>query len=238
MSSSKVDYWREYRIRNREKLRAYYARPEVKSRRANRLKKWSVENAEKRRISSRKSRLKHRAKRLAETKAWHEKNKSRVSRLGKFYKQRHRARYQAYNKLYHSKRWASDPEYRRRAKDQSLAWGKLNPDKRRKSGKEYARRNPHVFLAKAHKYRALRRSVTTDISGISDFIKYVKSAVEIRCFYCDNPVPKSKRHIDHKVPLIRGGKHELSNLCCACQSCNCRKSSKTPEEFALYRNQN
>lgn len=40
-------------------------------------------------------------------------------------------------------------------------------------------------------------------------------------------------HIDHIMPLSRGGLHELGNLCISCVSCNLRKHARHPEEFAL-----
>lgn len=50
-----------------------------------------------------------------------------------------------------------------------------------------------------------------------------------KCFYC-----KSKLdifHVDHKIPLSRGGLHDENNLCLACPSCNLKKHAKTEEEF-------
>lgn len=52
------------------------------------------------------------------------------------------------------------------------------------------------------------------------------------CFYCgstDQPT------IDHKMPLSRGGTHDLDNLCRACLSCNSRKRAMTSEEYISSR---
>ena len=43
------------------------------------------------------------------------------------------------------------------------------------------------------------------------------------CAYC----PRTTRlHIDHVVPLVRGGKHDISNIVPACESCNTSKGAR------------
>lgn len=37
--------------------------------------------------------------------------------------------------------------------------------------------------------------------------------------------------IDHVIPLSRGGTHDVSNLVCACSSCNSSRSARTTEEW-------
>lgn len=46
---------------------------------------------------------------------------------------------------------------------------------------------------------------------------------EHTCKYCGN----SKRlHVDHKIPLARGGSNSFENLITSCETCNCSKGSK------------
>lgn len=50
------------------------------------------------------------------------------------------------------------------------------------------------------------------------------------CRYCastDGPF-----HIDHVIPLSRGGTHDLGNLAVACHGCNSAKSGKLLSEWA------
>lgn len=49
-----------------------------------------------------------------------------------------------------------------------------------------------------------------------------------RCFYCLTPLSSEPRkiHMDHIVPLSRGGLHDRKNLCLACQTCNESKQNK------------
>lgn len=51
------------------------------------------------------------------------------------------------------------------------------------------------------------------------------------CFYCGAP----ETHIDHNIPLSRGGTDDISNILPSCRSCNSSKSGKTAMEFLLHR---
>lgn len=45
------------------------------------------------------------------------------------------------------------------------------------------------------------------------------------------PFQIGKDHLEHKTPLSRGGTNIKTNLAIACQKCNCRKHTKTEEEY-------
>lgn len=49
-----------------------------------------------------------------------------------------------------------------------------------------------------------------------------------RCAYCGG---EESLHLDHKVPLSRGGSHIEANLQWLCGRCNTRKGTKTDAEF-------
>jgi 5-methylcytosine-specific restriction endonuclease McrA len=51
------------------------------------------------------------------------------------------------------------------------------------------------------------------------------------CICCGAPF----EHLDHNVPLIRGGSHTLDNLVPLCQDCNLAKSGKCPYRFYAER---
>lgn len=52
------------------------------------------------------------------------------------------------------------------------------------------------------------------------------------CYWCNCSLKKAKVHIDHYVPLSRGGEHTLSNLVVSCAICNRKKFAKSPYDFA------
>ena len=50
-----------------------------------------------------------------------------------------------------------------------------------------------------------------------------------RCYYCGRG--DCDLHLDHRIPLARGGSNWASNLVPACPSCNCSKGSQTETEY-------
>jgi len=52
------------------------------------------------------------------------------------------------------------------------------------------------------------------------------------CYWCDKQLIPEQTHVDHYMPLSKGGKHTISNLVMACSKCNRIKSNKDPLKFA------
>ena len=44
-----------------------------------------------------------------------------------------------------------------------------------------------------------------------------------RCQYCGAPAPEVRLVVDHIIPLVDGGTHDLDNLITACSECNAGK---------------
>ena len=103
----------------------------------------------------------------------------------------------------------------------------------------WKRANRDRVCAMSSMRRARKLSATIgNPEDIKAFYRYVKTAADLRCHWCGNAVEIADRHVDHIVPLARGGLHCLSNLCCACSQCNLHKGALLPSEFiARCRNQ-
>ena len=75
-----------------------------------------------------------------------------------------------------------------------------------------------------------RRAICKEGSVTTEQLE-VLIATATNCHYCKCAVTDNNRHIDHYIPLSKGGLHDLQNLVIACSACNLRKSAKMPEEF-------
>ena len=53
-------------------------------------------------------------------------------------------------------------------------------------------------------------------------------AHEGRCYYCGTDGPM---HMEHMIPLSRGGTHTADNVVPACPTCNLSKHTLTADEF-------
>lgn len=51
------------------------------------------------------------------------------------------------------------------------------------------------------------------------------------CFWCEEEAGE-KFHLDHAIPLSKGGPNLPENIVIACELCNRRKHAKMPDEFA------
>lgn len=106
---------------------------------------------------------------------------------------------------------------------------KANKEKISEQKREYRK----TVSAKASDFnkRSKRRSIEKkgDVSILD--ITNIKQNAKV-CYWCHKPLKDLKVHIDHYIPLAKGGKHTLSNLVVSCQSCNNKKHAKDPIEFA------
>lgn len=93
-------------------------------------------------------------------------------------------------------------------------WAKNNPERRR----------VHV---KTCKHR--RRSQTNGWIPSSKLSAWEGAQAKV-CHWCE--VECDTYHLDHRVPLARGGEHSLRNLVISCPACNRRKGARCPIEFA------
>lgn len=130
----------------------------------------------------------------------------------------------------HSRLWHNaNPQSRREA---NRRWQAANPDKQRRSIQRWREAHPDRLLALSAKRRAMEKRATVgDLDAIAAVYERARSAARVRCAYCGKYPKPGERHVDHKIPLARGGAHSAENLCITCAGCNLRKHKKTPKEF-------
>lgn len=90
----------------------------------------------------------------------------------------------------------------------SKEWRKKNPDK--------------VKIAKARR----RAGVGFDVSDL----ERIRRAQRGRCGYCQSRL--TEEHIDHIIPIARGGTNDRKNIQLLCPPCNQRKAARDPIVFA------
>ena len=118
----------------------------------------------------------------------------------------HRAKIRAYNVAYLD-------AHRDEQAARTAAWKKANPDKVRAN---YHRR-------RARKLGNSGTHTAQDIQRQGDSQKW-------RCWWCGKNCA-DKYHVDHLIPLSKGGHNNPSNIVISCPRCNCSKHDKTPDEF-------
>lgn len=107
--------------------------------------------------------------------------------------------------------------------DRQHAWYEKNKEVIQARVACYKKEHPEQYQMYANRRIAAKKTDIVENFSINDIaIMYGD-----KCFYC----AAAFEHIDHFVPLSKGGEHTLENVRPSCQACNLRKSNKMPGEF-------
>jgi 5-methylcytosine-specific restriction endonuclease McrA len=126
--------------------------------------------------------------------------------------ERRRGIYGIRAKVWRAKKIVEDPNRRALEVERSVAWQKRNPESVRMN--HHRRRARKVAAAGGGVTAAQWAGIVLVFGGV--------------CSYCRQA---KKITVDHFVPLIRGGKHDVSNVVPACRSCNASKKDRDPFEW-------
>lgn len=109
-----------------------------------------------------------------------------------------------------------------RYKENNARWAKTEKGKAR-------------MMASRNKRRAQKAKTESRVTGqeLIDLISVSKD-----CAYCQQPLSTKPghRHVDHVMPLEKGGEDRIENLVVACQTCNLRKHAMLPWEWGKLMN--
>lgn len=146
-----------------------------------------------------------------------------------------------------AKKLAEDPEYfKKKAAANSeknttraTKWIEDNRDKFNARQRKRRVNNP-IVKAKESVIRHTRRARMRNAEGsyTDEDILHIFEEQEGRCAYCGITLfwsIKNDVHIDHIIPLARGGTNWPSNLNCTCKDCNLSKGDKTLDEWIVAR---
>jgi len=154
-------------------------------------------------------------------------NKERLAERRKKDRERIRVSDAAYYAAHKEEKNASCAAYRvahlkeRRAYD--VAYRAANPEKMK----------VHKAARRALKAGALIGATAAQKAEIAAIYKRALGVPKIRCYLCGELIPLGKRHVDHILPLAKGGAHRPSNLAIACSLCNLKKGAKLPSEVGI-----
>ena len=125
-------------------------------------------------------------------------------------------------------------KYPEKNRDRQRAYRRDHVEQCREYNRGYRRRHPDRDLASVHKRRGFKRGnggTYTPDDIRAQVLMQTNSRGELHCWWCDCVIMNDVYHIDHRIPLSRGGANSPENLCIACPTCNLRKQDKLPQEW-------
>lgn len=127
---------------------------------------------------------------------------------------------------------------RERRRIYSIGYRNKNRIKLRKYCREYYHKNITKMRKKERERTLLRRYGITIELLQKIYEENIKLFGTLTCYYCKEKIIFGNDHIEHKIPLSRGGLNTLENLTISCPLCNFTKGRKTDLEFLEWRNKN
>lgn len=166
------------------------------------------------------------------------------------WQQKHADKLQESREANREKKRAYDAQYRienvDRRRENTRRWAAENPQKKRLAdAASHAARDKEVERARlkkwhadhpgakrAHEYNRRDRKRGGKLS--SDIVTRLMTLQRGLCACCMTDI-KSKYHVDHIMPLARGGENVDSNAQLLCPPCNMQKKAKHPVDFMQQR---
>ena len=96
--------------------------------------------------------------------------------------------------------------------------------------RQYRKDHPESHRRRNAKRRAVKKNAPIgDLAAIVNWESTWRSGKTVACHWCRKRVKTSDVHVDHVVPLSKGGAHDVENMCVACAKCNLSKHAKSPD---------
>lgn len=173
-----------------------------------------------------------------QSKAYSLSNKSSLSEYQKVYANKNKEQLKEYRKQY------NEDNFDEIAKKKK-AYYRANREKTLEYNRDYYENNRESIIYNSIKYgqsmpgkmskravmqkRKLQKTYTNDGTLTKDTLSDLYKKQKGQCKYCDELLDFSVKHsvhLDHVIPLSKGGSHSISNVVWSCKSCNLRKSDK------------
>ena len=125
-----------------------------------------------------------------------------------------------------ARRWYA--EHRERGGAKAKEWRERNPEKRQRICQRWIKSHPAYNRAKEHRRRSRKLSAGGSELPFDEHAQLKRQ--HGKCYYCQSKL--TKYHIEHVIPLSRGGSDHPDNKVLACPSCNLSKHDKLPHEWS------
>jgi len=216
----------------------YYAKN--REREAARSRVYRAANLEKTRLSADRYREQNLNKELARCARYRADNREKISDAQRKRHVEHpELRHRYYRKWYEAKRAAILEAKRARylenqekEKQRRERYRAEHPDKTRESNRKWAVSHPEKVAQRGRNRRA-RELGAEGHHTPADVTRIFDQQIG-KCAGCGAAITKTgkgKYHIDHVMPLCRGGSNNPDNLQLLCPPCNHRKNDKHPDEW-------
>lgn len=105
-------------------------------------------------------------------------------------------------------------------------WNKDHPEKNAAFQRKYKQNHPSAHKLRQHLRRNSKSAIDGNLATAADIVNLLKSQNN-RCWYCQCEL-NDNYHIDHFIPISKGGAFSAGNLRIACQPCNSHKHNILP----------
>ncbi len=157
-------------------------------------------------------------------------NREKIAIYQKQYRDKNRERLAAHQAANNEHRAVNQKTWRAANPDYKVEYRELNHKKLLAQEKAWRAANPGLASIKNGKRLTRKGKVTVgDLAAMAEWEAKWRSRKIVVCHWCRKRVKTSDVHIDHVIPLSKGGPHAVENLCVSCRRCNLSKQAKLPE---------
>ena len=124
--------------------------------------------------------------------------------------------------------------------ENSRKWRAANPDRLRESNRSYQLRHPEIWRRGSSARRARKRNAVGVVTRhIEDTLLWAQDGKCEPKYGCGRPFTEAGgHHLDHRVPLSKGGLHDDENLQLLCPACNSAKGGMMPGGWLRHKRYN
>lgn len=171
---------------------------------------------------------------IQKSRKYRENNPEKTKEINKNSKYKNKEKIKIYNKEYKALN-------KQKLKEQKKEWVLNNKEKHLEFKRKWQRNNRkkrlysgqskenNIISKKNYKHR--RRIQEKGGVSLLELKKLLFSSKV--CYWCNISLKGLNPHVDHYVPLSKGGTHTLDNIVISCPTCNLTKNAKNPYDFAI-----